>query len=304
MKPNLDPEIIINRVEILLGKKVESFHVYTEGADHDVLALVFRDEELVVKVGENADVEKAVLEKLDKELNEEFFPKVKLFDSVQSSSQRWDLLVMSKVQGKLLRNYPKQERTTYIKKVISYLKQVHNIKSPNEKSGKFQEVMQDNGVSWKEYLREFYETEKYVKWSDAEKIKQLNSKLLLASREYILGYCASIPDRNISLIHTDMHQSNIFIHQGKVSGIIDWADAKFGDPIFDFSRFRMNIVHRMDEKALIAYQESTGLSQKEKELEEFYFIAILTDYLLWYAQDGDYELMELNQQLLMNLLRS
>jgi aminoglycoside phosphotransferase (APT) family kinase protein len=39
------------------------------------------------------------------------------------------------------------------------------------------------------------------------------------------------------LLHADLHPRHIYAAEGKLSGIIDWGDAAFGDPLFDLGRF-------------------------------------------------------------------
>lgn len=43
--------------------------------------------------------------------------------------------------------------------------------------------------------------------------------------------------RTPSLVHMDMWEGNIFVHEGRLSGVIDWERALWGDPLMD-DRFR------------------------------------------------------------------
>jgi aminoglycoside phosphotransferase (APT) family kinase protein len=39
------------------------------------------------------------------------------------------------------------------------------------------------------------------------------------------------------LLHGDLHPRHVYAADGKLTGIIDWGDAAFGDPLFDLGRF-------------------------------------------------------------------
>jgi aminoglycoside phosphotransferase (APT) family kinase protein len=40
-----------------------------------------------------------------------------------------------------------------------------------------------------------------------------------------------------ALLHADLHPRHIYAAEGNLTGIIDWGDAGFGDPLFDLGRF-------------------------------------------------------------------
>jgi aminoglycoside phosphotransferase len=40
-----------------------------------------------------------------------------------------------------------------------------------------------------------------------------------------------------ALLHADLHPRHIYAAEGQLTGIIDWGDAAFGDPLFDLGRF-------------------------------------------------------------------
>jgi hypothetical protein len=40
-----------------------------------------------------------------------------------------------------------------------------------------------------------------------------------------------------ALLHADLHPRHIYAQDGKLTGIIDWGDAAFGDPLFELGRF-------------------------------------------------------------------
>jgi aminoglycoside phosphotransferase (APT) family kinase protein len=105
-------------------------------------------------------------------------------------------------------------------------------------------------------------------------------------------------DLELSLLHTDVNGANIFVKDGELEGVIDWSDAKYGDWLFDFARFRMNIRQRMDDRALEAYFSGAQLSDVEKQREETYYLLNVLDYTNWYVRYGWDEMVLMQMDLL------
>jgi aminoglycoside phosphotransferase (APT) family kinase protein len=69
-------------------------------------------------------------------------------------------------------------------------------------------------------------------------------------------------DSRIALIHGDFRPTNLLIHQGKVSSILDWEFATAGHPIADlgqFFRYEEQFAWRQKEALIQAYQNGTGM---------------------------------------------
>jgi aminoglycoside phosphotransferase (APT) family kinase protein len=45
-----------------------------------------------------------------------------------------------------------------------------------------------------------------------------------------------LPSRRTALLHLDYHPLNVMAHRGQISGVLDWANARAGDPRADFAR--------------------------------------------------------------------
>ena len=46
----------------------------------------------------------------------------------------------------------------------------------------------------------------------------------------------AVPSRHTRLIHLDYHPLNVMADGGQISGVLDWANARAGDPRADFAR--------------------------------------------------------------------
>ena len=83
--------------------------------------------------------------------------------------------------------------------------------------------------SWSEVIRQPF-----------ERIGELTTPSVLpvdlAAQLSALEPFAQEPSRP-ALLHADLHPRHIYAQDGKLTGIIDWGDAAFGDPLFELGRF-------------------------------------------------------------------
>ena len=69
-----------------------------------------------------------------------------------------------------------------------------------------------------------------------EDITTISGVINLADFDELSGWLAEgFPQQpeNPSPVHSDLHPSNILMHEGKVSGLIDWAKSLFSHPEYD-----------------------------------------------------------------------
>jgi len=83
-------------------------------------------------------------------------------------------------------------------------------------------------------------------------------------------------------IHGDLHPRNILIHQGEISGVIDWGDMTAGDAATDLAAVWMLFSKRMDrERAIACYGNlSTATLQRAKGWAIFFAIILLDTGLI------------------------
>jgi aminoglycoside phosphotransferase (APT) family kinase protein len=51
----------------------------------------------------------------------------------------------------------------------------------------------------------------------------------------LIDAAAAVPNRRLTLVHGDFHPDQILVHEGELSGVIDWGDAHRGHPAVDVS---------------------------------------------------------------------
>lgn len=78
--------------------------------------------------------------------------------------------------------------------------------------------------------------------------------------------------KKASLVHWDMWEGNVFVKDGRVSGIIDWERAMWGEPFMD-DRFRM---HNRDKHFLEGFGQTSFSEDELKRLRWYDIILYLT----------------------------
>ncbi len=78
--------------------------------------------------------------------------------------------------------------------------------------------------------------------------------------------------KKASLVHWDMWEGNVFVKDGRVSGIIDWERAMWGEPFMD-DRFRM---HNRDKFFLEGFGQTSFSEDELKRLRWYDIILYLT----------------------------
>jgi aminoglycoside phosphotransferase (APT) family kinase protein len=66
------------------------------------------------------------------------------------------------------------------------------------------------------------ETTRWIEWAGDE--PELKARLY------------ALPSRKAALLHLDYHSLNVMVQGNQISGVLDWANAKAGDPRADFAR--------------------------------------------------------------------
>lgn len=150
----------------------------------------------------------------------------------------------------------------------------------------------DKKMSWEQFLAFKYSgLHPWYPWDEIVNRKGVDTKLVKDSIENLVKSLSkfSFGSREITLLHTDINQNNIFvdIKNKTITGIIDWSESTFGDYLFDLSRLRLNIWHNFNKDALNIYYNKLKLTYEEKALEDLYFKMHVVDYINWYTESND-----------------
>ncbi len=280
---NLEFQIhLITHLESLLGQSIVDSSTPPQGmGSHVFFVKTETGKEYAVKYGVDAGKDVPALKLIkDKDLK---IPVPNLiayfeFDSVP-------VVILEKIDFPLLEKVPVERLSEYIPSMVNCLRSLHELKSP--KPGRVAE--QNFSISWKSMIKSIFDGSQFD-WKEVSERSGVDGILILKSVENILAKIESInlPDNNFSLLHTDFNQRNLFVDlsSNKITGVIDWEDAMYGDPIFDFARVRMFIWHfGLSENVVKDYYDLMDYTSDERAREDFYWLVRVIQYLAWYSED-------------------
>lgn len=229
--------------------------------------------ELVVKYGNNVNKDYDLLKLVNENLLD--FPTPKIFANFDLAGKH--VLILEKIKGISFGEISLEFLPEYYNTVIVTLKNLHKIKR--------------EGIDWKDYLLKIF-IDGNLDWEEIVNRKNLNKDLVLKVREILLNNIKNT-DLNLgeySLLHTDFNQSNIFVDEKscKITGVIDWEEATFGDPVYDFARFHLHLWHRgVSDPEIKNFLNMLEFNDAEKARELLYFNIFLLHYLAYYSEQDD-----------------
>jgi hygromycin-B 4-O-kinase len=195
------------------------------------------------------------------------------------------VILLQRINFPLLESVPVKEMSKYGPSMVRNLKELHKIKS--ESPGLL--ANKKDGETWKGMMLSIFDGGD-IDWKEVAGRDSLDGGLVLTSVEKIKKKIehTAFNLKEYSLLHTDFNQRNLFVDpkSHEISGIVDWEDAMFGDPIYDFARVRMYLWHfNFSETAIHDYYDLMNFSADQKKLEDLYWLSRVIQYLAWYSEE-------------------
>ncbi len=281
-KLNINPKLIA-AVERELGVKVVGIKIPPQGMTSQVFFVETNDnQEFAVKYGADALKDIPAFKLISEHKISVPVPKlIKSFDFEDAA-----VIILEKVRYPLLETVSANQIAQYIPSMVSNLKKMHAITSakPSLLAEPEKPVK-----SWKDMLLSIFDGREF-NWEEIASREGLDRELILNSVNQIVDKIgrANVPESNFSFLHTDFNQRNLFVdpETDQIAGIIDWGEAMYGDPIYDFARIRMYIWHfGLGDDVVNDYYRLLSYSQQQKELEDLYWLFRVIQYLAWYSEE-------------------
>lgn len=276
---------IIRKAEELLGINIREVQVPDKRVDSEVLLVTdSNDKEYAIKYHrKGASSDAFVLRFLEENKVDIPVPKV-LGDFVIEGRS---VLILEKINFPLLETISADEMHRYIPSMIRNLKKIHQIKSGS--AGYLNETGEKR--NWKEtMLAKFNGKDPLLNWRTIVERQGLDSSLVLMSVGSIIKKIekTEFTEGVYYFLHTDFNQSSLFVDMAsdEIVGIIDWGNAMFGDPTYDFARIRMFIWHfNLGDNVLENYYNLVSFTPEQKKLEELYLLSMIIEYLAYYSEE-------------------
>jgi aminoglycoside phosphotransferase (APT) family kinase protein len=294
MRPEIDVAALLRQAAAELGQSFQDWHQPDAGADHVVvLVTTALGERLVIKAGTEAEVDALVLTRLaGRGVN---VPTLIAQAPLEDHPQAGSLIVMTAVDGTLLADVD-QHAECYLRPLIDEVRKVHAVTTAAG-AGPVLAVERGARLSWRDYLVSVLTgQDPEFRWAEIARHSKVDGGLLSrALGAAVMRARELVFPTTLSLLHGDLNPSNVFVRDGEITGIIDWSYARYGDPLFDFARLRMNRFVRANPSVVQEYHEHLSLSAEEATREAFYYLVNLLEYVNWYFLDG--ELARVHEQL-------
>jgi aminoglycoside phosphotransferase (APT) family kinase protein len=283
VRPDLTIDELLPVAAELLQQPLRDWHQPAAGADHlIVIAATDSGQKVVLKAGSEANVDADVLRRL--EGTGAPVPRLLGCKQLDSPKRGYYLAVMSFVEGALLADVGAPHR--YLAPLISAMRRVHEV-TTTQAAGPVLTVAGGSTRSWTDYLLDVLTgADPEFDWSAIARSPWVDAAVLRAALDLARERVKTLPPLpRLSLLHGDLNPYNLFVHGERIAGIIDWSYARFGDPLFDFARLRMNPFVRANPEAIGLYFSLLGLGADGLAREQTYYLFNLVEYVNWYVLD-------------------
>lgn len=286
MRPILPIDVVLDQASALMKKPLSDGQLAGAGADHlIVFAVTPSDSPVLIKVGEDAATDAYVLERLADEIIP--VPEVIATGDISYKGQSYPTTIMTRSPGTELANAADMGR--WLEPLLDLMHVAHRVTSAVG-AGPVTAILRRRPLrTWRAYLGDVLMGEEDgFDWTTIAESPWVDEKILKAAIVRLLEELDHLPEpEQHQLLHGDMNPYNVLVTDQGIGGLIDWSYARFGDPLFDFARLRMNPFIRRSDDLTAAYFAHLDLDTKQRWIEDFYFRFQLLEYLNWSTQSED-----------------
>ncbi len=291
------PKDIIQKVEALLHTKIKDINIPRSGFDHIVFMFkTSKGEKYITKADYNAVVDALVIDRIKNEGIAIPIPRVIAY-SIEDK-----IAIFEFIEGKMLEVLYSDTIIKHFPKILEITSNIHKVKE--KLAGDFKSVYDGNGTSWKEFFGlEYTNNHSYYKWNDLMQDNRFDAGLIKQTLQEINESISKIKEPlEYSLLHSDIHGGNIIADDTQIKAIIDWSDANYGDPLYDFARIRLFLV-KDNKQMLKIYNNYLDMNQEEKEREKLYYLGHALRILFFSYRENIPELITPNYERLKKLMK-
>lgn len=288
MRPRIPIPVVLSQASAILKKPLSNGQLARAGADHlIVFAVTPFDTSVVIKIGDDAATDAYVLDLLaDRPVP---VPQVLATGDISYEGRSHPTTIMTRLPGTELAN--SDDKGLWLRPLIDLMHAAHAVSSVDGAGPVGAILRQHSPRTWHAYLGDVLAGEEDgFDWASIAKSPWVDETILHAAIVRSREELERLPEpEQYFLLHGDMNPYNVLVTDEGISGLIDWSYARFGDPLFDFARLRMNMFVRRSDDLTAAYFAHLDLDATQRQAENFYFRFQLLEYLNWYTQSEDVE---------------
>lgn len=231
-KPSLSKDLLQEIVFREFSPFAETLKQLVEGEESQAFSFKEKNEEYVLRVHISAEGFKKDAYCFQKFVSEKIpIPEVLKVGSVDSDHS---FCISKKIPGVTLQESSEEAIDKLLVPTDVVLSAIHGTDiSSTSGFGDFDSAGKGKYSNWRDFLTAALEPENN-QWDDVR--KQSDSKLIDdIMREFVslLSYC---PEER-QLLHADFGSNNVLTDGIRITGVLDWEEAKYGDPLFDMGEF-------------------------------------------------------------------
>ena len=148
--------------------------------------------------------------------------------------------ISERLPGVTLSGLPTEERDGLFPVMVETLVTISNVDiSASHGFGDWDGTGNGRHERWADYLAQIMEDEPegyYANWHAMFDETFLERGVYEAVYRKMMGLIAFCPDTR-ALIHNDLQFENVLSDGRRITGVIDWANSLFGDPLYDVARW-------------------------------------------------------------------
>lgn len=263
VKPDIDPEQVLSLLEEHFGKPASQFTPITAGLIARTFSFRVEDQDYIIRfqgghIPIHYEKEKYIYEHYAS-------PRIPIPPIVHLGSLHdVPFAISPKLPGQAHDRLSPQEYRQALPSVVETLFAIHQVNVRDRPGyGVFDGAGTGLWTSWQGFLSiirdEEPEWDFYGKWHTLFENSFLERDLF--DRIYdrmvrLLDYCPE--DRY--LVHGGYGFGNLLIHEGKVSGVLDWIDAKYGDFVYDIAWLDFWMRRNQGQQLYAEYAAGHGMS--------------------------------------------
>ena len=191
--------------------------------------------------------------------------------------------------GKILDDYTGEDYERLIPNIIETLNEIHQSDLEGTTgSGNFDARGRGSWASWSDYLRSVANEEGaegglYCRWHhlfDDSFLQRNIFDSIFAEMDSLIHYC---PEARY-LVHGDYGYDNVLAENGQITAVIDWANATFGDFLYDVAWLDLGQQWNYSDRFRSFYRERERKITNVDERLRCYYCHIALDSFKFYAK--------------------
>lgn len=229
LKTKVDKDSVLQFLKYYYDTEIENFYNITGGELSAAFSYHTNDKDYVIRI--NSDSKGFYKDDYAFRHFSTYGIPIPETHAVEKFNEDYWYSITDRMPGKTLDQFA--ESTAVIDSVIKTLDAIHEIPVMGEKYGNWDASGEASYNTWREHLLALLEenqrdidSKNYADWFELPVVRDLTDQFVK-----LVEYCPEYRH----LLHADFESGNTLSDGHSITGVIDWANAKYGDPVFDIA---------------------------------------------------------------------